>query len=121
MILITYIFLRILFCLILIIFRLIIRKKNKIQREAQSPFECGVSVSKEGRKPISLRFFLVALIFLVFDVELTLIFPFLIKFISLEIWFNFFMLIIFLIIISIGLFLEWNQGILDWVIYYLKL
>merc|ERR1712165_487308 len=77
LILIIFRLIRITFTLIFSIITHICSKKNKKDRESLSPFECGFSTGEEGRMPFSLRFFLVALIFLIFDVELLLLFPFL--------------------------------------------
>nr|ACK86648.1 NADH dehydrogenase subunit 3 [Paracyclopina nana] len=92
----------------------VISKKMIQDREFQSPFECGFISDSEMRTPFSLHFFLLALIFLVFDVELIILFPFLV-----DIW-NFFwlsgilLMILFLILLLLGLFNEWNQNILEW-------
>ena len=104
---------RILFALIFSLITHLFSKKLIKDRELSSPFECGFSTKDEGRLPFSLRFFLVALIFLIFDVELLLLFPFLrglrYSYSILTIMSYF----LFLFILSLGLFYEWNRGILE--------
>lgn len=85
---------------------LLLRNKVIQDREMRSPFECGFSIKDRRRLPFSLRFFIVALIFLIFDVELLILFPFLsgfiysTNFVSLLTYFS------FLFILSLGLFYE---------------
>jgi len=96
----------IIFAIIFSIITHIFSKKLIKDRELSSPFECGFSTKDEGRLPFSLRFFLVALIFLIFDVELLLLFPFLRGLnysYSLVIIMSYFL---FLFILSLGLFYE---------------
>lgn len=59
----------------LIIINSAICKKAIQEREKPSPFECGFDPKSPSRLPFSLRFFLIAVIFLIFDVEITLILP----------------------------------------------
>nr|QFG38880.1 NADH dehydrogenase subunit 3 [Pararetifusus carinatus] len=89
-------------------------KRGIMDREKSSPFECGFDPMKSARLPFSLRFFLLAIIFLIFDVEIVLLFPILISMIN-SFSFNLILSIfIFLVVLIIGLFHEWNEGSLDW-------
>nr|ADL59781.1 NADH dehydrogenase subunit 3 [Meloidae sp. MT-2010] len=89
-------------------------KKTFTDREKSSPFECGFDPSSSARLPFSLHFFLIAVIFLIFDVEITLLFP-LIMSIKLSSLINYSVtLMIFIMILIIGLLHEWNQGALNW-------
>nr|YP_010371601.1 NADH dehydrogenase subunit 3 [Halidaya aurea]UOW81229.1 NADH dehydrogenase subunit 3 [Halidaya aurea] len=92
----------------------IISKKSLIDREKSSPFECGFDPSSSSRIPFSLRFFLITIIFLIFDVEIALILPIvlILKISNLLIWTI--TSIIFILILLIGLYHEWNQGMLNW-------
>nr|YP_009937352.1 NADH dehydrogenase subunit 3 [Trigonopterus selaruensis]QNT26823.1 NADH dehydrogenase subunit 3 [Trigonopterus selaruensis] len=90
-------------------------KKSFYDREKNSPFECGFDPKNLARLPFSLQFFLVALIFVIFDVELVLLLP-TISVIKICNLLSFsFTLNMFLIILILGLFHEQNQGSLNWV------
>jgi len=87
---------------------------SSFNREKNTPFECGFEPIKSARLPFSLRFFLLAVIFLIFDVEIALLLPFPI---ALNFSFNLISLFIFsqfLLILLLGLVHEWFQGALDW-------
>ena len=94
----------------------LLSKKNIFIIEKIRPFECGFSPKFNARLPFTLRFFLISIIFIIFDVELVLIFPFLVKIFSMDIFYILLLVSVFLLILILGLFHEWNQGSLDWVI-----
>nr|ATL23291.1 NADH dehydrogenase subunit 3 [Sympiezomias velatus] len=94
----------------------LIAKKTFADREKNSPFECGFDPKSSARVPFSLHFFLLAVIFIIFDVELTLILPMtLVMKIS---SFKHYILttLMFLLMLLIGLYHEWNQGALNWAV-----
>nr|NP_203517.1 NADH dehydrogenase subunit 3 [Terebratalia transversa]AAK95508.1 NADH dehydrogenase subunit 3 [Terebratalia transversa] len=89
--------------------------KVVFSRYKSSPFECGFDPSESSRVPFSFRFFLMAVIFLVFDVELALIMP--IPFVLGGTgWFYYFWLGGFFLILWGGTVYEWGEGALDWMI-----
>nr|YP_010417425.1 NADH dehydrogenase subunit 3 [Hemichloridia euprepia]USF12123.1 NADH dehydrogenase subunit 3 [Hemichloridia euprepia] len=92
----------------------ILSKKTFSDREKCSPFECGFDPKSSARIPFSLHFFLITVIFLIFDVEIALIFPIipLFKMVNFIFWtkISFF----FILILLIGLYHEWNQNMLNW-------
>nr|QGT77367.1 NADH dehydrogenase subunit 3 [Parapotamon spinescens] len=92
----------------------ILAKKTISDREKNSPYECGFDPKGSSRLPFSLRFFLIAVIFLIFDVEITLLLP-IASVISLSNIFSWLSTIIFfLIMLLLGLYYEWYQGALEW-------
>nr|WNH42328.1 NADH dehydrogenase subunit 3 [Neoperla transvaalensis] len=92
----------------------LLSKKSIIDREKSSPFECGFDPKSSSRLPFSLRFFLIAVIFLIFDVEIALLLPLILilPYSNLSTWFI--ISSMFLIILLIGLYYEWKQGALQW-------
>nr|WNL53815.1 NADH dehydrogenase subunit 3 [Nasutitermes sp. 1 MLW-2023a] len=92
----------------------LISKKSNEDREKSSPFECGFDPKNSARLPFSSRFFLIAVIFMIFDVEIALLLPMPITMMTsnMKSW----MMIssVFLLILIIGLYHEWNQGSLEW-------
>nr|WGO58152.1 NADH dehydrogenase subunit 3 [Sorineuchora shanensis] len=92
----------------------ILSKKNGEDRESSSPFECGFDPKSSARIPFSLQFFLIAVIFLIFDVEIALLLPIMIINNSSSIIMWLMTTIIFLLILLSGLYHEWNQGSLNW-------
>lgn len=99
--------------LIILILNFLISKKEYKNREKISPFECGFDPISLNRLPFSLQFFLIRILFLIFDVEIAIILP-IIKSLGLIYYYiniNFFFI---LIILLIGLFIEWKEGALIW-------
>nr|QRV62453.1 NADH dehydrogenase subunit 3 [Hydroporus apenninus] len=92
----------------------ILSKKTFMDREKNSPFECGFDPINSARLPFSIQFFLIAVIFLIFDVEIALLFPMImiikISNLNLLMWTTFF----FIFILLGGLYHEWNNGALNW-------
>ena len=91
----------------------ILRKKNILDRDSQRPFECGFSTFINYRLRFRLHF-LVALVFIIFDVELIILFPYFLRSHYHHFIRGLFMFIRFLRILTLGLFNEWNQSVLEW-------
>nr|QED57462.1 NADH dehydrogenase subunit 3 [Anthonomus rubi] len=101
-------------CILILILNLI-SKKPFHDREKSSPFECGFDPKNLARLPFSLQFFLITVIFVIFDVELTLLFPMILAS-KISNWMNFSITLnLFIIILLLGLFHEQAQGSLNWV------
>nr|YP_009479861.1 NADH dehydrogenase subunit 3 [Aglaomorpha histrio]AVX48085.1 NADH dehydrogenase subunit 3 [Aglaomorpha histrio] len=99
---------------IMMMMAIILSKKSFSDREKSSPFECGFDPKSSARIPFSLHFFLITVIFLIFDVEIALILPIipLFKLVNFILWTKISFFFIFILII--GLYHEWNQNMLNW-------
>nr|AHG06435.1 NADH dehydrogenase subunit 3 [Nemertopsis sp. WYS-2013] len=97
------------------LFSFFLGKRSYDDYEKSSPFECGFDPSVSARVPFSMRFFLLAVLFLIFDIEIVLLMPVpLVMFFSS--WDSGILLcIFFLFILLLGLFHEWKEGALNWV------
>nr|YP_007627102.1 NADH dehydrogenase subunit 3 [Sphinx morio]AGG40701.1 NADH dehydrogenase subunit 3 [Sphinx morio] len=99
---------------ILMLLSIILSKKSFMDREKCSPFECGFDPKSMARIPFSLHFFLITMIFLIFDVEIALIFPIILTFkmVNFLTWMK--ISFFFICILLLGLYHEWNQNMLNW-------
>uniref|UniRef100_A0AAU7N2V8 NADH-ubiquinone oxidoreductase chain 3 n=1 Tax=Petalocephala arcuata TaxID=3078504 RepID=A0AAU7N2V8_9HEMI len=108
------------FCIVLMIaflmfmFCFFFSKKTFLDFQKSSPFECGFNSMSLKRLPFSIHFFLVAVIFLIFDVEVVIIFPIVIIFSYSDIYMWFSVLSFFIFFLIFGLYHEWYNGILNW-------
>nr|YP_010865479.1 NADH dehydrogenase subunit 3 [Eoneureclipsis hainanensis]WGT74388.1 NADH dehydrogenase subunit 3 [Eoneureclipsis hainanensis] len=104
----------IMMCMIMLTLSLFISKKMKFDREKNSSFECGFEPLSSARIPFSLHFFIISILFLIFDIEITILLPFFIS-MNMTNMKNFMMMFfIFMIILILSIFHEWNQNMLNW-------
>lgn len=100
---------------LLVVVRFLVSNVAVLHKPMSTAFECGFDTFRNARVPFSLSFFLLAIIFLIFDVEIAIIFP-----ISLSCFYSvgilrFLRFFIFLLVLLAGLFYEWSEGSLDWI------
>lgn len=89
-------------------------KKTINWREKFTPFECGFNFFSYSRLPFSLQFFLIAIIFIIFDVEIALILPLIFSFsISRILKWNI-TISAFMIILILGVLIEWKETSFEW-------
>nr|YP_009943025.1 NADH dehydrogenase subunit 3 [Villorita cyprinoides]QOD40730.1 NADH dehydrogenase subunit 3 [Villorita cyprinoides] len=103
---------------ILVLTGLLIGQEWREEWAKLTSFECGFDALSSSRCPFSLRFFMLALLFLIFDVEMVLILPFIFSMKMIFLSFSFFsklMGIFFMVVLFLGLVHEYNEGTLDWV------
>nr|DAZ87579.1 TPA_asm: NADH dehydrogenase subunit 3 [Stiretrus anchorago] len=93
---------------------ILISKTSEKDREKSSPFECGFDPKSSARTPFSIQFFLIAVLFLIFDVEIAIILPIIII-MKWSLSSTLIMTVMmFIIILILGLYYEWNNGVLEW-------
>jgi NADH-quinone oxidoreductase subunit A len=94
--------------------RFISRKLAKLDTEKLklTIYECGPEVTKQPNT-ISAQFYLIALLFILFDVEIIFMFPWAIDFKLLG-WFGFAEMILFILLLAIGFIYAWKKGALEW-------
>jgi len=81
--------------------------------EKVSAYECGFDPFDDTRKTFDVRFYLVAILFLIFDLEVSFLFPWVVSLGSLPL-FGFWSMILFLVILTVGFVYEWRKRALDW-------
>ena len=86
---------------------------QKIDQEKISAYECGFNPFDDARSTFDVRFYLVAILFLIFDLEVSFLFPWSIVLNKISL-IGFWSMIIFLIILTIGFVYEWYKGALEW-------
>ena len=81
--------------------------------EKLSAYECGFNAFDDARMPFDVRFYLVAILFIIFDLEVAFLFPWAVAFGDLGL-FGFVSMMIFLGVLTIGFAYEWKKGALEW-------
>jgi NADH-quinone oxidoreductase subunit A len=82
-------------------------------RAKQEPYECGVPPSGDAREPFSVKFYLVGMVFILFDVEAVFLYPWAYVFRDLH-WFGFVEMVVYIAILLVGYVYLWKKGALDW-------
>ena len=81
--------------------------------EKLSAYECGFNPFEDSRGEFDIRFYIVAILFLIFDLEISFLFPFAVSIDNAE-NIAFYSMFYFLFILTVGFFYEWKKGALDW-------
>ena len=81
--------------------------------EKLSAYECGFNAFDDARMKFDVRFYLVSLLFIIFDLEVAFLFPWAVAFHDVGL-FGFWSMIAFLVVLTIGFLYEWKKGALDW-------
>jgi len=81
--------------------------------EKLSAYECGFNAFDDARMKFDVRFYLVAILFIIFDLEVSFMFPWAVAFNQLGL-FGFWSMMLFLAVLTIGFIYEWKKGALEW-------
>ncbi len=81
--------------------------------EKLSTYECGFNAFDDARMKFDVRFYLVSILFIIFDLEVAFLFPWAVSFGELG-WFGFWSMMVFLGVLTIGFIYEWKKGALEW-------
>src|SRR5436190_9215971 len=81
--------------------------------EKLSPYECGFEAFEDARMKFDVRYYLVAILFILFDLEIAFLFPWAVVLQDIG-WFGFIAMLIFLGILVVGFVYEWKKGALEW-------
>ena len=81
--------------------------------EKVSAYECGFNPFDDARMKFDVRFYLVSLLFIIFDLEVAFLFPWAVAFHDIGA-FGFWSMIVFLFVLTVGFVYEWNKGALEW-------
>jgi NADH-quinone oxidoreductase subunit A len=86
---------------------------NNPDSEKLSPYECGFEAFEDARMKFDVRYYLVAILFILFDLEIAFLFPWAIVLQDIG-WFGFIAMLVFLGILVVGFIYEWKKGALEW-------
>ena len=86
---------------------------NKPNDQKNSPYECGFEAFEDARMKFDVRFYLVAILFIIFDLEVAFLFPWAVSLGNIGLL-GFWSMMFFLFILTVGFIYEWKKGALDW-------
>lgn len=90
-----------------------ILRTNRPNAAKLSPYECGFKEFEDARLRFDVRYYLVAILFIVFDLEVAFLFPWSVVMLKIG-WGGFFAMGVFLFILVVGFVYEWKKGALEW-------
>jgi len=90
----------------------ILGKRGKSPQK-DTPYECGMAPTGDARDRFSIKFYLVAMIFILLDIEAVFLYPWAVVYRQLK-WFAFFEMLLFIALVLVGYIYVWKKGALDW-------
>jgi NADH-quinone oxidoreductase subunit A len=89
-------------------------RRRVFQREKLMPYECGIDPIRQAHERFSVRYYVIAMLFLIFDVETIFLFPWAVVYGQLAL-FGLIEMLIFIGILVVGYYWAWRKGALEWV------
>ena len=86
---------------------------NRPDSEKLSPYECGFEAFEDARMKFDVRYYLVAILFILFDLEIAFLFPWAVVLREIG-WFGLMAMLLFLALLVVGFVYEWKKGALEW-------
>ena len=87
--------------------------RQRPDREKLSPYECGFEPFEDARIRFDVRYYLVAILFIIFDLEVAFLFPWAVSLGDIGM-FGFWSMVVFLGVLTVGFIYEWRKGALEW-------
>lgn len=97
---------------VIVIASLIVAQQNP-DKEKNSAYECGFEPFGDARSKFDVRFYLVSILFIIFDLEIAFLFPWAVTLGDIGVY-GFWSMMVFLTVLTIGFIYEWRKGALDW-------
>ncbi len=98
---------------ILLLFSSMLIAHRNPDAEKTSAYECGFNAFDDARMKFDVRFYLVAILFIIFDLEVAFLFPWAVSFKEIGL-FGYLSMIVFLAVLTVGFIYEWGKGALEW-------
>lgn len=86
---------------------------HNLDSDKLSSYECGFQPFEDARIPFEVRFYIIGVLFIIFDLEIIFLFPWVLTFNSLNLW-GFYSMLFFIALIALGIYYEWKNGALDY-------
>lgn len=97
---------------VLVGFSILIGKRTKLGKKAD-PYECGIEPTGTTKEPVQIKFYLVAILFILFDIEVIFLYPWAVIYRNLG-WFGFIEMLVFIAILLVGYIYVLGRGALRW-------
>jgi NADH-quinone oxidoreductase subunit A len=98
---------------VMIVIVSLVAARQKPDSEKLSPYECGFEPFADARSKFDVRFYLVSILFIIFDLEVAFLIPWAVSLGAIGL-FGFWSMIVFLLVLTVGFIYEWRKGALEW-------